>query len=238
MVPEMNPVGRVLVVDDDSSIRDALCDYLCRHGFAVRGANGAVEMDRLLADEPADVVVLDVMMPDEDGLSVCRRLAPAGVPVLMLSALGDTTDRIVGLEIGASDYLSKPFDPRELLARIRALLRKRTIVVEQAGGASLFFQGWRMELESRTLRAPSGRAISLTSGEFSLLRAFVERPGRLLSRDRLLDLSRGGEVGPYDRAVDLAVSRLRRKLDEGDGEVLIETVRGEGYRFVPAVRRG
>ncbi|HEX8466936.1 MAG TPA: response regulator [Allosphingosinicella sp.] len=234
----MNPVSSVLVVDDDSSIRDALCDYLRGHGFAVRGADSAVEMDRLLADEPADVVVLDIMMPGEDGLSVCRRLAPGGVPVLMLSALGDTTDRIVGLEIGASDYLPKPFNPRELLARVRALLRKPTTVVDRAAGARLFFEGWRMDLESRTLRAPSGTMIPLTSGEFSLLQVFVERPGRLLSRDRLLDLSRGGDVGPYDRAVDLAVSRLRRKLDEGGGTALIETVRGEGYRFLPPVRRG
>lgn len=234
----MNSAGRVLVVDDDPSIRDALCDYLRGHGFAVRGADGAVEMDRLLGETPADVVILDVMMPGEDGLSVCRRLAPAGVPVLMLSALGDTTDRIVGLEIGASDYLPKPFDPRELLARIRALLRNRTAADDQAGGAGLFFEGWRMDLESRTLRAPSGIVVPLTPGEFSLLRVFAERPGRLLSRDRLLDLSRGGDVGPYDRAVDLAVSRLRRKLDEGGGGALIETIRGEGYRFLPPVRRG
>ncbi|HEX8448944.1 MAG TPA: response regulator transcription factor [Allosphingosinicella sp.] len=234
----MNPVSRVLVVDDDSSIRDALCDYLRKHGFAVRGADSAAEMDRLLADEPADLVVLDVMMPGEDGLSVCRRLAPGGVPVLMLSALGDTTDRIVGLEIGASDYLPKPFDPRELLARVRALLRKPASVTDPAAGACLVFEGWRMDLESRTLRAPSGRMIALTSGEFSLLRAFAERPGRLLSRDQLLDLSRGGEAAPYDRAIDLAVSRLRRKLDEGGAGLLIETVRGEGYRFLPSVRRG
>jgi two-component system OmpR family response regulator len=234
----MNPAGNVLVVDDDPSIRDALCDYLRGHGFAVRGADGAAAMDRLLAQAPADIVVLDVMMPGEDGLSVCRRLANKGMPILMLSALGDTTDRIVGLEIGASDYLPKPFEPRELLARIRALLRNRTPAGSQTPGTSLFFDGWRVDLEARTMHASSGRAIPLTSGEFSLLRAFAERPGRLLSRDQLLDLSRGGDVGPYDRAVDLAVSRLRRKLDTGDGGALIETVRGEGYRFTPAVRRG
>jgi two-component system OmpR family response regulator len=234
----MNSAGRVLVVDDDPSIRDALCDYLRGHGFAVRGADGAAAMDRLLGEAPTDIVILDVMMPGEDGLSVCRRLAPAGVPVLMLSALGDTTDRIVGLEIGASDYLPKPFDPRELLARIRALLRTRTAVDDKAGGAGLLFDGWRMDLESRTLRAPSGVVVPLTPGEFSLLRVFAERPGRLLSRDQLLDLSRGGDVGPFDRAIDLAVSRLRRKLDEGDGGALIETVRGEGYRFLASVRRG
>ena len=234
----MNPVSRVLVVDDDSSIRDALCEYLRGHGFAVRGAEGAAEMDRLLAEGPADIVVLDVMMPGEDGLSVCRRLAPRGVPVLMLSALGDTTDRIVGLEIGAGDYLPKPFDPRELLARVRALLRNRAKVEDREPGGRLFFEGWRMDLETRSLHAPSGIATPLTSGEFSLLRVFAERPGRLLSRDQLLDLTRGGDVGPYDRAVDLAVSRLRRKLESGGGGALIETVRGEGYRFLPPVRRG
>jgi two-component system OmpR family response regulator len=234
----MIPASSVLVVDDDSSIRDALCDYLRDHGFAVRGADGAAEMDRLLGEAPADIVVLDVMMPGEDGLSVCRRLAPRGMPVLMLSALGDTTDRIVGLEIGASDYLPKPFEPRELLARLRALLRNRMPAQTQPAGAGLVFEGWRMDLEPRTLRAPSGSVIALTAGEFSLLRAFAERPGRLLSRDQLLDLSRGGDVGPYDRAVDLAVSRLRRKLDTGGGGALIETVRGEGYRFLPTVRRG
>jgi two-component system OmpR family response regulator len=234
----MNSASHVLVVDDDPSIRDALCDYLRGHGFAVRGADGAAEMDRLLAQAPADIVVLDVMMPGEDGLSVCRRLAHKGMPILMLSALGDTTDRIVGLEIGASDYLPKPFDPRELLARVRALLRNRTSVDDQATGARLFFAGWQMDLEARTLRAPSGVVTPLTSGEFSLLRVFAERPGRLLSRDQLLDLSRGGDVGPYDRAVDLAVSRLRRKLAADGGGALIETVRGEGYRFVPPVRRG
>ncbi|HZF41952.1 MAG TPA: response regulator [Sphingomonadaceae bacterium] len=234
----MNSVSSVLVVDDDSSIRDALCEYLRGHGFAVRGADGATKMDRLLAEAPADVVVLDVMMPGEDGLSVCRRLARKGVPVLMLSALGDTTDRIVGLEIGASDYLPKPFDPRELLARLRAMLRDRSTAEDQALGTRYFFAGWQMDLEARTLRASSGAVMPLTSGEFALLRVFAERPGRLLSRDQLLDLSRGGDVGPYDRAVDLAVSRLRRKLDADGGVALIETVRGEGYRFLPPVRRG
>jgi two-component system OmpR family response regulator len=234
----MNRVSSVLVVDDDSSIRDALCEYLRGHGFDVRGADGAAEMDRLLAEAPADVVVLDIMMPGEDGLTVCRRLAPKGVPVLMLSALGDTTDRIVGLEIGASDYLPKPFDPRELLARLRAMLRNRSAADDQATGIRYFFAGWQMELESRTLRAPSGIVTPLTAGEFALLRVFAERPGRLLSRDQLLDLSRGGDVAPYDRAVDLAVSRLRRKLDADGGVALIETVRGEGYRFLPPVRRG
>ena len=225
----------ILIVDDDASIREALADYLSRHGFRVRTAADAVEMDRALATAPADVLLLDLMMPGEDGLSVCRRLRPAGPPVLMLSALGDTTDRIVGLEIGADDYLPKPFDPRELLARVRALLRRQ--MVEADGGAALLFDGWRFEADARRLQAPDGRPVPLTAGEAALLRPFAERPGRVLSRDQLLDLAWTVDADAFDRAVDLQVSRLRRKLADHDGGGLIETVRGEGYRFTSTVRR-
>lgn len=223
---------RILIVDDDASIRDALGDYLSDHGFSVASADGASALDALLAKEPADLIVLDLMMPGEDGLSICRRLHGTGTPILMLSAMGTTTDRIVGLELGASDYLAKPFEPRELLARIRALLRR----LERSDDPArvLRFAGWQLDTDARRLTDPSGRPVSLTRADFLLLRAFAERPGRLLSRDLLLEMTRDETSTPFDRAIDLAVSRLRRRLAPR-GEVLIETVRGEGYRFTATV---
>jgi two-component system OmpR family response regulator len=228
---------RILVVDDDASILDALCDYLGRHGFSVRGASGGAEMDRALAGAPADLVVLDLMMPGEDGLSICRRLRPDGPPVLMLSAMGETTDRIVGLEIGADDYLAKPFEPRELLARVRAILRRRSGPAGEPAGKALVFAGWRLDLFERSLTDPEGRAVALTSGETALLKVLAERPQRVLSRDQLLELVQGPDAEAFDRAVDLQISRLRRKLEPGGGAGLIETIRGEGYRFTAQVRR-
>lgn len=229
--------ARILVVDDDPGIRDVLGDYLARHGYEVRAAADGAEMDRALAERPADLVVLDLMMPGEDGLSICRRLAEAGPPVIMLSAMGEETDRIVGLELGADDYLSKPCNPRELLARVRAVLRRRR---EPAGdpprGQALRFRGWRLDLVRRELTSPAGALIPLSSGEFNLLRALAERPGRILSRDQLLDLARGPAAETFDRAIDVQVSRLRKKLDDGAGADVIETVRGEGYRFAAEVR--
>ena len=228
----------ILVVDDDASIRDAIADFLGGHGFAVRTASDAAACERELADAPADLIVLDVMMPGEDGVSLCRRLAPAGVPILMLSALDDVTDRIVGLEVGAWDYLTKPFEPRELLARIRALLRRPATDRRddsQANG-DMTFAGWRLNARERRLRDPAGRLVMLSEGEHALLAAFVHRPGRILTRDALLDLARGLDAVSYDRAIDIAMSRLRRKLADADPVPLFETVRGVGYRFVPTVR--
>jgi two-component system OmpR family response regulator len=232
------PPDRILVVDDDTSIREAIADYLGGHGYHVRTAEGAAACDRLLAREGADLVVLDVMMPGEDGLSLCRRLAPAGTPILMLSALDAVTDRVVGLEVGAWDYLAKPFEPRELLARVRALLRRPRAERggEEAVAGGVGFAGWRFHPGDRRLLDPRGHAVALSEGEHALLAAFVARPGRVLSRDLLLDDARGVDAAPYDRAIDIAVSRLRRKLAEADPAPLIETVRGAGYRFVPAVR--
>ncbi|MEP9400438.1 response regulator transcription factor [Sphingomonas sp. VNH70] len=229
----------ILVVDDDASIRDAIAEFLVAHGYAVRTAANAAAADRALAEASADLIVLDVMMPGEDGLSLCRRLAPAGVPILMLSALDAVTDRIVGLEVGAWDYLTKPFAPRELLARVRALLRRPG--VERADPAprdtgGVRFAGWWLDMDERRLRDPAGRLLSLSEGEHALLAAFVRRPGRILSRDALLDLARGTDAASYDRAIDIAVSRLRRKLADADPAPLIETVRGVGYRFMPQVR--
>jgi two-component system OmpR family response regulator len=231
----MTAANGIIVVDDDTSIRDALAGYLTRHGYVVRVAENGIGLDALLACETPALVVLDVMLPGEDGLSICRRLSAGGIPVLMLSALGDVTDRVVGLELGASDYLTKPFDPRELLARIRVLLR-RTIDPEPRP-AGYRFAGWTFDPDARTLRDPTGSVITLPAGETALLRAFVERPYRLLSRDQLLDLARGSDANSYDRAIDLAVSRLRRRLEPAGASLLIETVRGEGYRFIGKVDR-
>jgi two-component system OmpR family response regulator len=231
--------ARIIVVDDDTNIREALGEFLGGHGFAVRTADGAAGCDRLLAEGPADLLVLDVMMPGEDGLSLCRRLAPSGIPILMLSALDAVTDRVVGLELGAWDYLAKPFEPRELLARVRALLRRpadRGAPLGTAAKGGLTFAGWWLDVGERRLRDPAGRPVALSAGDHALLAAFVERPGRVLTRDLLLDLARGIDAAPYDRAVDIAVSRLRRRLAEADPAPLIETVRGIGYRFIPPVR--
>jgi two-component system OmpR family response regulator len=235
------PAPSIIVVDDDASVRDALTGYLARHEFHARAADGGAALDRALAEAPADLIILDLMMPDEDGLSICRRLAGKGTPILMLTAMGETPDRIVGLELGAADYLAKPFEPRELLARIRAVLRtyQAGTTIDAGGDADkvLVFAGWRLSPDRRLLTDPSGRNIPLTAGEFALLQAMAERPGRLLSREMLLQLTRGPDAEPFDRAIDLSISRLRRKLAEGGGKDLIETVRGEGYRFTAPVRR-
>ncbi len=237
MEPDVIAPNTILVVDDDASIRDAIADFLGGHGYAVRTARGAATCEKELARAPVDLIVLDVMMPGEDGLSLCRRIAPGGTPILMLSALDAVTDRIVGLEVGAWDYLTKPFEPRELLARVRVLLRRpgqeRT---ESRTSGGLTFAGWWLDVDGHRLRDPSGRTLSLTVGEHALLTAFARHPNRILTRDALLDLARGLDAASYDRAIDIAVSRLRRKLAEADPEPLIETVRGVGYRFLPQVR--
>jgi two-component system, OmpR family, response regulator len=225
----------IIVVDDDPSVRDAAAEYLEKHGYRVRTAANGAALDCALTERFADLVILDVMMPGEDGLSICRRLMLKGPPVLIISALGGTTDRIVGLELGASDYLPKPFDPRELLARVRSVLRRRG---EDLDDRLVFsFDGWLFDAEAGRLHDPQGSFVDLTAGEMRLLRAFIERPGLLLSRERLLELTKGPDPEPFDRAIDLAVSRLRRKLEGGGGRTMIETVRGLGYRFQPQVHR-
>lgn len=224
-------IADILVVDDDPGVRGALLDYLSGPEFSVRGVEGGVAMDVALSTRVPDLIILDVMMPGESGLSICRRVS-GRAPVLMLSAAGETTDRIVGLELGAADYLAKPFEPRELLARIRAVLRRPSLPKETAPMDRRYgFAGWRLDWTARTLHDPSERLLSLTPGEFSLLLAFVERPGRILSRDQLLALTHGPLAENFDRAVDLSVSRLRRKLEWEGQPPLIETVRGLGYRF-------
>ena len=233
--------ARILIVDDDPGIRDAVSEFLGRHGYEVDTAADAKAMDQRLSRDGVDLVVLDVMMPGEDGLAICRRLSaqPGGPAIIMMSAMGEETDRIVGLELGADDYVPKPCNPRELLARIKAVLRRRNEPRggDQPMGAGCEFAGWRLDLVRRELRSPAGVVVNLSSGEFSLLRAFVEHPQRVLTRDQLLDFARGRDSDAYDRAIDVQISRLRRKLDDnGDGE-LIRTIRSEGYMFAPKVTR-
>jgi two-component system OmpR family response regulator len=234
------PQPRILMVDDDPGIRDVVSDFLGKHGYAVETAGDSREMEQVLERGPVDLIVLDVMLPGEDGLAICRRLTAHDCPpIIMLSAMGEDTDRIVGLELGADDYLSKPCNPRELLARVRAVLRRAEQRGSQTGvGAGCEFAGWRLDLVRRELRSPDGVVVNLSSGEFSLLRAFVERPQRVLTRDQLLDFARGPDSDAFDRAIDVQISRLRRKLDDGaSGQDLIRTIRNEGYMFTATVRR-
>jgi two-component system OmpR family response regulator len=227
---------RILVVDDDPGIREVLTDFLVQHGYDAEGAASAAEMDRAMAARAPDLIVLDLMMPGEDGLSVCRRLAGSGPPVIMLSAMGEDADRIIGLELGADDYLAKPCNPRELLARVRAVLRRPRGAAAETG-PGLSFAGWRLDMVRRELTRPDGRTIGLSAGEFALLRAFAEAPRRILSRDQLLERARSADADVFDRAIDVSISRLRKKLDDGSGLELIHTLRGEGYMFDARVER-
>jgi len=242
----MEAAPHLLVVDDDREIRDLLSRFLRKHGFRVTAAADGRRMHEALAGGRFDLVVLDLMLPGEDGLSLCRGLrARSDLPVIMLTAMGEETDRIVGLELGADDYIAKPFNPRELLARVRAVLRRsgaRAVVpaggggAEDDGGPVLAFEGWRLDLARRELRRDDGTLVPLTAGEFDLLAALAERPGRVLSRDQLLDLTRGRELHPFDRSVDVQLSRLRRKIEADPKEpALIKTVRGGGYVFAAPV---
>ncbi|MEM6973229.1 MAG: response regulator transcription factor [Pseudomonadota bacterium] len=228
----------ILIVDDDPEIRRLLAEFLAREGLEVETAEDAVAMDAAMARRRPDLVVLDLMMPGEDGLSVCRRLRTAAGPaILMLTAKSDEIDRVVGLELGADDYLAKPFGPRELLARIRAVLRRTG---ERAGGMAPLrryaFDRFTIDLDARQLTDEAGISLQLTSGEFDLLSCFIERPRRVLSRDQILDRLRGRGAEPFDRTVDMLVSRLRRKLASVSPDVeLISTVRNGGYLFTAGV---
>ncbi|EGY02633.1 Transcriptional regulatory protein ompR [Nitrospirillum viridazoti Y2] len=233
-----NP-SRILIVDDDLGIRTLMAEFLTQHSYIVVTAANAEAMNRELARGQFDLVVLDVMMPGEDGLSACRRLVAAGgPPVIMLSVTGQDVDRIIGLEVGADDYIAKPCNPRELLARIRAVLRRQHGANEGVDiGTSFEFGGWQLNVIRRDLTSPGGTVVILSDGEFRLLKAFAERPQRILTRDQLLELLKGPDTESMDRAIDVQVSRLRRKLGIEGGEELIRTVRHEGYVLVAKVLR-
>ena len=232
---------RVLLVEDDSEISQMLREVLSENGLTPYAAGSAQEMDRLLKQQDVDLVVLDVMLPGEDGFSICRRLrAASGVPIIMLTALGEDVDKIVGLEIGADDYVTKPFNSRELIARIRALLRRAKLGGETPGERmrSYHFAGWRVDPVERQLYSFEGVRVATTSAEFDLLLAFCQNPGRILSREQLLDLTHSGLAGPIERTVDVHVSRIRQKLEPDPREpTLIKTVRLGGYVFTPAVEQ-
>ncbi len=237
----MNSPDHVLIVDDDAELRQLLGTYLQANGFRVSVVADGREMRRALqAPSGPDLVVLDVMMPGEDGLAICRSLrADSNLPIIMLTARGEDVDRIIGLEMGADDYLSKPFNPRELLARIKALLRRaRALPPGRAAAHKVRFAGWVLDLATRELRSPEGTIVPLSGGEFRLLSIFVEHPNRVLDRNQLMDLSLGRESSPFDRAIDVQVSRLRARLrDVGREPAIIKTVRNEGYVLAAAVER-
>jgi len=226
----------IYVTDDDPGIRELLAEYLATQGYAVHTADNAVALDVLLATRLPDLLILDWMMPGEDGLSVARRLRaqPGFPPIIMLSAKGEDIDRIIGLEVGADDYLPKPFNPRELLARVRAVLRRQASVpVESVGARLIPFGPFTVNLDARSL-SRGGNEITLTSGEYELLEIFCTHANRALSRDWLMDQLRGFERDPFDRSIDVRVNRLRKKIeDDPANPAYIRTQRGQGYLFVP-----
>ena len=241
---DMDLQTRILVVDDDPGIRDLIAKFLEGHGYLASLAGSGPTMRAAMADAAFDLIVLDVMMPGEDGLSILRTLeVSTRPPVILLSVLGTDIDRIVGLELGADDYLPKPCNPRELLARVRTVLRRSVPPVRPvpqiiAASDALVFDGWRMDPVSRDISDPDGTAVSLSDGEFRLLLALVEHPRRVLKRDFLLEAMRGHDADQFDRAIDVQISRLRRRLSHASTPDLIRTVRNEGYMFTARVHRG
>ncbi len=224
----------LLVVDDDASLRALLVRYLTENGYRVSGAADGREMKQTLAAGDIDLVILDLMLPGEDGLSLAKKLRGDGdLPVIMISARGDDVDRIVGLEVGADDYIAKPFNPRELLARIRAVMRRHNMQNRSAAGMLVSFGPFQLDLERHQL-SRNGESISLTTGEFSLLRVLTEHPNKVMERDALLNHLKGYERNPFDRSIDVRVTRLRRKIEaDPSNPVYIRTVWGEGYMFCP-----
>lgn len=230
---------KILVVDDDPGLRELLQEYLSTQGFAVEAVADGAAMEQNMQQQMPALVILDLMLPGEDGLSLARRLRVRGnLPIIILSARGEDMDRIIGLEVGADDYLAKPFNPRELLARIRAVLRRKETAkavgdTQQHSGLHRFGK-FLFDINSRSL-AKDGVEISLTAGEFNLLRIFAEHPNRVLNRDLLMDLMKGYERSPFDRSIDVRVTRLRRKIESDPAApVYVRTVWGEGYLFTPA----
>jgi len=237
----MSDNGHILVVDDQQEICDLVQEYLTGEGYRVSTAHDGPGMRRVLSQAQVDLVILDLMLPGEDGLTLARSLrSQSGIGIIILTGRGETVDRIIGLEMGADDYLPKPFHLRELLARVKSVLRRVQSRTGEPGAQATRsharFAGWSLDLSSRELLSPGGEEVRLTTGEFDLLTAFVSNANQVLTRDRLLDLARNREAGPFDRTIDVQVGRLRRKLeDDPQNPSLIKTVRGSGYIFTPTV---
>lgn len=224
----------LLVVDDDTEIRSLLGDYLRKNGYSVSLAANGQAMQNILADHPIDLIILDLMLPNEDGLVLCRNLrVHSNIPVIMLTARGDETDRIIGLEMGADDYLPKPFSPRELLARIKSVLRRAHASPDKQDPKDnryLHFAHWQLDTVTRNLLAKDGLVVALSGAEYRLLKVFLEHANRILSREQLLDLTQGKEADPFDRSIDVQISRLRQRLgDDAKEPTIIKTIRSEGY---------
>lgn len=239
----METSAHILVVDDDRDIRQLVGDYLRQNSYRVSLAAHGKEMRNLLDLNRIDLIVLDLMLPGEDGLSLCRNVranpALAQLPILMLTARGETIDRVIGLEMGADDYLAKPFEPRELLARIRNILRRsRSLPTTPAGQVNRYaFSGWVLDTGLIRLTSPQGVVVPLSGAEYRLLKIFVEHPQRVLNRDQLMDLTKGRDADPFDRSIDLQISRLRQKLgDDARSPTLIKTLRNEGYVLAAEVQ--
>jgi two-component system OmpR family response regulator len=242
----MTGASHILVVDDDQRVRDMLCLYLEQEGFSVTGAEDGDAMRRHLAENPVDLILLDLVMPGQDGLSLSREIrAESDIPIIILTGKGEPIDRVVGLEVGADDYITKPFHLREVLARVRSVLRRsapsQAVEPQSDNGDDserVQFAGWQLDLVKRELCNPDSSPIPLTTGEFNLLCALVKRPNRPLDRDQLMDLVKGQDWQPYDRSIDTQIGRLRKKLEADPKDPqLIKTVRGVGYVFTPKVER-
>ncbi len=238
----MASTPHILVVDDNREIRDLLAKFLAKDGFRVSTAGDGKAMLKVLGESKIDLIVLDLMLPGEDGLTLCRQLrAESSIPVIMLTAKGEEIDRVVGLEMGADDYVAKPFSSRELLARIKAVLRRAQSLPpaqEPLEAGNIRFAGWILNTVKRVLESADGVIVPLSTGEYDLLLALIRHPQRVLNRDQLLDLTRGRAAAPFDRSIDTQVSRLRRKIEENPKEPkIVKTIWGGGYMFTPSVSK-
>lgn len=231
----MSDAQHIAILDDDPEIRSLLEQNLRGAGFQVSTASNGRDLKTILEHQTIDLIVLDLMLPGEDGLTICRELrAESNIPIIMLTAMTHEADRIIGLEMGADDYLTKPFSPRELVARIKATLRRQGMVTTQSEDRrrTAMFEGWKLDVVRRELRDPDDVLVDLTSGEFDLLAALIERPNRLMTRDLLLDITKGRQADVFDRSIDITISRLRQKIEEDPkNPQFIKTVRGKGYIF-------
>lgn len=233
--------AHILIVDDDAQLRQLVSKLLRSHGYRATGARLGREMHETLKATNVDLIILDIMLPGVSGLDLCRQIRQtSSVPIIMLTAKSEETDRVIGLEMGADDYLAKPFGSRELLARVRALLRRVAVapnLVAPPCGTKYGFEGWIVDTLRRELFNPDGVVIDLSSGEYDMLLAFLEAPQRVLTREQLLDMARNRTAVGFDRSIDVQISRLRRKMGGEDADGIIKTIRGVGYMFIPAVTR-